>query len=95
MQIVADPACSADGRWVAYTVDSVDTQADEHRSRVWMVSTDGTQPLQLTASERSAEKPRFSPDGLYLSFSTAPPSSFGMPLTTSVHALLLSCVRSM
>ncbi len=68
MQAVADPACSADGRWIAYTVNSVDTEADEHRSRVWMVSADGTQQLPLSAPERSAEKPRFSPDGRYVSF---------------------------
>lgn len=68
MQAVADPACSADGRWVAYTVDSVDTGADEHRSRVWIASTDGMEQRPLTAPERSAEKPRFSPDGRYVSF---------------------------
>lgn len=68
MQVVADPTCSADGRSVAYTVERVDAQADERRSSVWMVSVDGTQQLQLTAPERSAEKPRFSPDGRYLSF---------------------------
>jgi dipeptidyl aminopeptidase/acylaminoacyl peptidase len=80
MQVVAAPACSADGRWVAYTVDSVDTQADERRSRVWMVSVDGTQQLQLSAPERSAKKPRFSPDGRYLSFLAAQGAETGLYL---------------
>ena len=68
MQAVADPTCSADGHWIAYTVDSVDTSADEHRSRIWMVSSDGGQQLALTAPEHTAEKPRFSPDGRYVSY---------------------------
>jgi len=68
MQAIAEPACSPDGRWVTYTVQSVDTEADEQRSRVWMVGMEGGEPLPLTAPERSAYAPRFSPDGRYVSF---------------------------
>src|SRR5579883_125195 len=69
MQAVADPVCSADGRWVLYTVQSVDVEADEQRSGVWMVSTQAhPEPLRVSAPDRSAQSPRFSPDGRYVSF---------------------------
>jgi dipeptidyl aminopeptidase/acylaminoacyl peptidase len=68
MSAVGSPACSKDGQWVAYTVESVDVEADEKRSSLWMVSFDGTQRLRITGGDDSVSAPRFSPDGRYLSF---------------------------
>jgi len=68
MNAVASPVCSRDGQWIAYTVESVNLEADEKRSSVWMASFDGTQRLRLTGAEESASSPRFSPDGRYVSF---------------------------
>jgi dipeptidyl aminopeptidase/acylaminoacyl peptidase len=61
-------ACSADGRWVAYTVEGSDLEADERKSSVWMVDFEGGTDLQLTAPAETASKPKFSPDGRYVSF---------------------------
>ena len=65
---VADPQLSPDGAWVAYTVSRVDTAADKRDADVWMARTDGSQNLRVTTSPASESKPRFSPDGKYLSF---------------------------
>jgi dipeptidyl aminopeptidase/acylaminoacyl peptidase len=68
---VADPQVSPDGQWVAYTVTRVDKEADKDDTDVWMVSWDGTRTVRLTSSPDNEKKPRWSPDGRYLSFLSA------------------------
>jgi dipeptidyl aminopeptidase/acylaminoacyl peptidase len=65
---VGDPQRSPDGKWVAYTVSSIDVEKDKRNSDVWMVSWDGAQTIRLTSSADSESAPRWSPDGKYLSF---------------------------
>ena len=65
---VADPQVSPDGQWVAYTVTRVDVAADKDDTDVWMVSWDGARNVRLTSSPDGEKKPRWSPDGRYLSF---------------------------
>ena len=65
---VRDVQISPDGKWVAYTVSSVDVAADKSDTDVWMVGWDGKQQLRLTSSPESENAPRWSPDGRYLSF---------------------------
>jgi dipeptidyl aminopeptidase/acylaminoacyl peptidase len=70
---VRDVQLSPDGKWVAYTVSSVDTAADKGDTDVWMASWDGTQQLRLTSSPESENAPRWSPDGRYLAFLSGRP----------------------
>jgi dipeptidyl aminopeptidase/acylaminoacyl peptidase len=63
--------CSADGRWVAYTVEGSDPEADERKSSVWMVDFEGATDVQLTGPGDTAANPKFSPDGRYVSFLSA------------------------
>jgi len=65
---VADPQLSPDGAWVAYTVTRADSAADKRDADVWMARTDGSQNLRVTTAPASEAKPRFSPDGKFLSF---------------------------
>jgi dipeptidyl aminopeptidase/acylaminoacyl peptidase len=67
-QDVRDAQVSPEGKWVAYTLNTVDTIADKSDSDVWMVSWDGKQQLRLTSSPDNETTPRWSPDGHYLSF---------------------------
>jgi len=78
VQHVSDPRVSPDGSWVAYLVTTADRDADEERSAVWMVSWDGSQRVQLTRAANGTEKPRWSPDGRFISF-LAPPSGTDKP----------------
>src|SRR5437868_12864373 len=73
MQEVGDPQVSPDGKSIAYTVTSIDREADKHRTALWMVNWDGTQDVQLTYAPESVDSPRWSPDGRYLAFSAARP----------------------
>ena len=70
---VRDVQISPDGKWVAYTVSSVDVAADKSDTDVWMTSWDGTEQLRLTSSPESENAPRWSPDGRYLAFLSSRP----------------------
>jgi Tol biopolymer transport system component len=56
-----------DGKWVSYTMTTIDSLKDSRNSDIWMVSMDGSQDIQLTSS----------PDGRYLSFLSARQESKG------------------
>src|SRR5258708_3705752 len=60
---VSDPQMSPDGQWVAYTVSSVNREADKTEERIWMVAAAGGEALALTAEGVSSSHPRWSPDG--------------------------------
>jgi dipeptidyl aminopeptidase/acylaminoacyl peptidase len=68
IRAVSDPQRSPDGKWVAYTVGTTDTEKDKQNRDVWMVSWDGKDQVQLTSSKDNESKPRWSPDGKYLAF---------------------------
>ncbi|MSV30835.1 MAG: S9 family peptidase [Bryobacterales bacterium] len=70
---VRDAQISPEGKWVAYTVGTVDTAADKSDTDIWMTSWDGAQHLRITTSTENESAPRFSPDGRYLSFLSSRP----------------------
>src|ERR1700716_2533650 len=70
---VGDPQISPDGKWVAYTVSTVDTAGDKSDTDIWMTSWDGTQHLRVTSSPEAETAPRWSPDGRYLAFTSSRP----------------------
>jgi dipeptidyl aminopeptidase/acylaminoacyl peptidase len=65
---VGDPQRSPDGKWIAYTVGTTDTEKDKRNTDIWMISFDGTQNIQLTFTPDGESSPRWSPDGKSLSF---------------------------
>jgi dipeptidyl aminopeptidase/acylaminoacyl peptidase len=66
---VEDVQMAPAGDWAAYTVSSVDADADKNVTHIWMSRYDGSQSLQLTNGDgESEDHPRFSPDGRYLAF---------------------------
>ena len=70
---VRDVQISPDGKWVAYTLSSVDLAGDKSDTDVWMASWDGSRQLRLTSSPENENAPRWSPDGRYLSFLSGRP----------------------
>jgi dipeptidyl aminopeptidase/acylaminoacyl peptidase len=70
---VSSPKLSPDGKWVAYTVSTIDQDADKRATHIWMANWEGTQEIQLTNGSESESSPRWSPDGKYLSFTSSRP----------------------
>src|SRR5204862_930693 len=71
MDKVGNPQVSPDGKWVAYTLTTIDKAADMRGTVLWMVNWEGTEDVRLTFGKQSASSPKWSPDGKYLSFLSA------------------------
>ena len=65
---VADPQLSPEGKWVAYTVTTMDAKEDESDTDIYMAPFAGGPALRLTASKKAEKSPRWSPDGKWLAF---------------------------
>jgi dipeptidyl aminopeptidase/acylaminoacyl peptidase len=68
---VSDPQLSPDGRWVAYTISDTDKAANKRTTQVYVISTDGGEPVALTNEKQSSHSPRWSPDGKRLAVVSA------------------------
>lgn len=62
------PAISPDGRLVAYTVRETDWEDDAYETQIWLVSTQGGEPRQLTRADKASSAPAWSPDGGWITF---------------------------
>jgi dipeptidyl aminopeptidase/acylaminoacyl peptidase len=64
---ISEPQVSPDGKLVAYTVSTPDLDSNRGVSNIWLVSTAGGAPAQLTQSGHDSS-PVWSPDGKTLAF---------------------------
>ncbi|MBS1607888.1 MAG: S9 family peptidase [Bacteroidetes bacterium] len=71
LQNISDPQLSPDGKWVVYTLSTVDTVKDKRNRDLWMISWDGKDNVQLTNGPGNESLARFSPDGKYISFTAS------------------------
>ena len=66
---VGDPRLSPDASTVAFTVTTIDLDANEYRSAVWLAAVDGSsEPRAFTSGEHKDSTPRWSPDGGSIAF---------------------------
>jgi dipeptidyl aminopeptidase/acylaminoacyl peptidase len=84
---VHDPQISADGRSIAYTVESTSLKDDKSETRIWMVPGAGGEAVPLTAEGVSSEHPRWSPDGQYLAFTSSRKDEDGNEGKSQVYLL--------
>src|SRR4030066_2507637 len=68
LKSVGDPQLSPDGKWVVYTVGTIDLEKDKRDTDLWMVSWDGGEEVRLTSSPDGESRPRWSPDNRTLAF---------------------------
>ena len=67
---LSSPAMSPDGEWVAFTATTVAEADNALHNEVWMVSTDGGDPIRLTSPGTESSRPRWSDDGSQLYFTS-------------------------
>lgn len=71
MKSTNDAQISPDGKWLAYTLTTIDSVKDKRNTDIWMSSWNGDDKIQLTNSPDGESNPRWSPDGKFLSFTTS------------------------
>jgi dipeptidyl aminopeptidase/acylaminoacyl peptidase len=59
---MGDPQISPDGRWVTFTVRSVDVAANRKPQQIWIVPLAGGTPRQITHDGEANQRARWSPD---------------------------------
>lgn len=71
-ETAGDPQIAPDGKWVAYTVTTIDQKINRRVSRIWIAALDGSHPPVPYSSEgSSSNSPRWSPDGRFMAFISA------------------------
>jgi len=70
-QTTGDAQISPDGKWVTYTLSTIDSAKDKRNTDIWMMSWDGLETVQLTNSPDGESSPKWSPDGKYISFTAS------------------------
>ena len=65
---IADPQISPDGRWMAFSVTTVDVSANKKPTQIWITLLDGGAPRQITHDGDDNERPRWSPDSKRIAF---------------------------
>jgi dipeptidyl aminopeptidase/acylaminoacyl peptidase len=66
---IGDPQVSPDGRWVAFTVQSVDLAANQKPTEIWTVALDGSaRPQKITHDGSANSRPRWSPDSRRIAY---------------------------
>jgi len=69
MERLGDPKSSPDGKWVVFTRQTWDPEADKTTTNLWLVSIDGAVLRQLTSARHMADtSPVWSPDGQTVAF---------------------------
>ncbi len=70
MKGLSGSVISPDGKWAAFVraVPVLETEKSEYRGHIWLVSTDGGEPFQLTNGPNGDSNPQWSPDSTQLAF---------------------------
>jgi dipeptidyl aminopeptidase/acylaminoacyl peptidase len=66
---VSDPQISPDGATIAFVVETIHSEMNEVRQRIWLVDAlENAEPRPFTSGEKQDLQPRWSPDGSTLAF---------------------------
>jgi dipeptidyl aminopeptidase/acylaminoacyl peptidase len=68
LQNINSPKVAPGGDWILYSVSKADSVKDEFASKLYMVSTNGKETVQLTEQTKKFSNYNWSPDGKYISF---------------------------
>ena len=65
---ISDPQLSPDGKWVTFTVQSIDVAANKKPLQIWIVPMDGGAPKQITREGEANQRARWSPDSKRIAY---------------------------
>jgi dipeptidyl aminopeptidase/acylaminoacyl peptidase len=68
---ISDPQLSPDGKWMTFTVQTVDVAANKKPTQIWIVSGpdgSGAAPRQITSEGDSNQRARWSPDSKRIAY---------------------------
>jgi dipeptidyl aminopeptidase/acylaminoacyl peptidase len=65
---IGDPQISPDGKWVSFTVQSVDVAANTKPQQIWVVPLEGGAPRLITHDGQTNNRARWSPDSHRLAY---------------------------
>jgi len=65
---IGDPQISPDGKWVTFTVQSVDVAANKKPQQIWIVPIEGGSPRQITHDGEANQRARWSPDSKRIAY---------------------------
>jgi dipeptidyl aminopeptidase/acylaminoacyl peptidase len=71
MKRLGETAVSPDGKWLAYSVTTVDLDQNTKRAELWLQAIAGGDPVKLAAAKPGDSGPQFSPDGKRILFLSA------------------------
>jgi dipeptidyl aminopeptidase/acylaminoacyl peptidase len=67
---ISEPQISPDGRWVAFTVQTVDVAQNTKPKHIYIVSVDGNGPPRPLTREGNNERPKWTPDSKRILFTS-------------------------
>ena len=88
---VGAPVPSPDGKWVLFDAEDVDLEANTRISHLWIVPATGGESRRLNPTSNHEERPRFSPDGkrlIWTSKATDPTQIWTCDFDTNTGALV-------
>ena len=71
MKRLGETAVSPDGKWLAYSVTTVNLEQNTKTAELWLQPIAGGEPFKLAATEPGDSGPQFSPDGKRILFLSA------------------------
>src|SRR5438132_6702180 len=88
---VGAPVPSPDGKWVVFDAEDVDLEANTKISHLWIVPAQGGESRRLNPTPNHEERPRFSPDGkrlIWTSKATDPTQIWMCDFDTNARGLI-------
>jgi dipeptidyl aminopeptidase/acylaminoacyl peptidase len=88
---VGAPVPSPDGKWVVFDCEDIDLEANTKISHLWIVPASGGESRRLNQTPNHEERPRFSPDGerlIWTSKATDPTQIWMCDFDTSAGTLV-------
>src|SRR3954447_4062833 len=65
---ISEPQISPDGKWVAFTVQTVDVTQNTKPKQIWIVPVEGGGAARQLTRDGDNERPRWTPDGKRIIF---------------------------